>query len=318
MNIRAAFSAGDTALTVHGLTQWDYGRKLEITHPDLPAIVEVHFAAVGAREATVRVVEGTVGVAEAPIPDELLEQSRPVLAWIYVVSETSGETMLTVTMPVQTRARPTVAGPVPEPIADKYTQAVEAMNAAVESAKSGGVVVAKALEADHATRADNANYANDARRSAHADVASEADHAAKADQVTGTVAVAKRALEADRTNSADYATEADTARYTAAEEWMQFTDTDKITANPENVLQVCVAIGNYDFLATLSYNVAKATRTALGAARVAINGNESYNLTLVLEITAAGKIAVYGHGPDSGGFIQVPASAITGIYYRFI
>ena len=47
MNLKAIFREGETALTVHGLTQWDYGRKLEITHPALPAVLEVHFAVVG-------------------------------------------------------------------------------------------------------------------------------------------------------------------------------------------------------------------------------------------------------------------------------
>lgn len=159
MSIKAIFPAGVEALTVHGLHQWDYGQKLEITHPDLPAVVEVHFSAVGAQDAIVRVGNGTAGVLEVSIPDELLEQSRPILAWVYVVGETSGTTMLTVTMPLQARARPTAAGPVPAPIVDKYTEAVAAVNAQVESLKKGDVTVAKALAADSATTAGSATTA---------------------------------------------------------------------------------------------------------------------------------------------------------------
>ena len=44
MNIKAFFPAGVDSITVSGLTQWDYGRKLEIQADDLPALVEVHFA----------------------------------------------------------------------------------------------------------------------------------------------------------------------------------------------------------------------------------------------------------------------------------
>lgn len=162
--IKATFSAGVEALTVHGLHQWDYGQTLEITHPDLPAVLEVHFAAVGAQDAIVRVVSSSAGVVEAPIPDELLEQSRPVLAWVYVVGETSGETMLTVTMPIQTRARPTAAGPIPAPLQDQYTEALAAINATRAGLTSGDLPVAKALEADHATAADSATTATKAEQ----------------------------------------------------------------------------------------------------------------------------------------------------------
>jgi hypothetical protein len=162
MSIKAIFPAGVEALTVHGLTQWDYGQTLEITHPDLPAVLEVHFAAVGARDAIVRVGNGDGGVLEAPIPDELLEQSRPVLAWVYVVGETSGTTMLTVTMPLQARARPTAAGPIPAPLQDKYTEALAAINAAVADFRAGNIAIKRTEEADHATTADRATTATSA------------------------------------------------------------------------------------------------------------------------------------------------------------
>lgn len=167
MSIKAIFSAGVEALTVHGLHQWDYGQMLEITHPDLPAILEVHFAAVGAQDALVRVVEGVVGVAEVRIPDALLEQSRPVLAWVYVVGEASGTTMLTVTLPLRARARPTAAGPIPEAVSDKYTEALGAMNAQVKSLKEGNVVVAFALNAQGAEDAKFADMADEAGRATY-------------------------------------------------------------------------------------------------------------------------------------------------------
>lgn len=162
MSIKAEFSQGETALTVHGLHQWDYGQTLEIAHPDLPAILEVHFAAVGAQEAAVRVAAGVAGVAEVPIPDELLEQSRPILAWVYFIEETSGTTALTVTLPIMTRARPKAAGPVPQEIADKYTEAVAAVNDQVNALKEGNVTVSHAVHATTATSADKADKATTA------------------------------------------------------------------------------------------------------------------------------------------------------------
>lgn len=165
-NIKATFPAGVAALTVHGLHQWDYGRQLEIAHPDLPAMLEVHFANAASREAVVRVVPGINGVAQAAIPDVLLEQTLPITAWVYVIGAASGETMLEVTMPITPRARPAASGSVPEEIGDKYTAAVDAVNAQVESLKMGNVMVASAANATHADRA------------------SEAENAAKADRAT--------------------------------------------------------------------------------------------------------------------------------------
>lgn len=164
MSIRAVFIQGETALTVHGLTQWDYGQTLAIAHPDIPAVAEVHFAAVGDREAVVRVGSGGGGVLEAPIPDELLEQTRPILAWVYLVGETSGTTMLTVTMPLQVRARPTAAGPLPAPIEDKYTEALAAINGMMEGIQAGSIAAARALEADHAAAATRAEQDGQGRR----------------------------------------------------------------------------------------------------------------------------------------------------------
>ena len=159
MNIQAIFTDGATELTVHGLSRWDYGRILEIHHPDLPAVLEVHFAAVGDVEAIVRAVAGINGVAETAIPDTLLEQTRPILAWAYVIGETSGETMLTVVLPVKDRARPTPAAPIPEEVGDKYTEAVAAVNAQVEALKAGNVTVANALKATQAETAGSATHA---------------------------------------------------------------------------------------------------------------------------------------------------------------
>lgn len=163
-NIKATFPAGVTALTVHGLHQWDYGRMLEIAHPDLPAMLEVHFANAVSREAVVRVVPGVNGVAMASIPDALLEQTMPVVAWVYVVGATSGATMLEVTLPVTPRVRPAAAASVPEEIGDKYTEAVDAVNAQVASLKMGNVMVANAANATHAGRASEADHADKADR----------------------------------------------------------------------------------------------------------------------------------------------------------
>lgn len=184
MNIKATFPAGVTALTVHGLHQWDYGRVLEISHPDLPAVAEVHFAAISSKEAIVHTVAGVNGVATAAIPNILLEQMSPITAWVYYVGETSGETMLTVTLPVQARPRPAASPAVPEEISDKYTEALGAINEQVETLKGGNVMVANAAHATSADRAKEAETASMATMAANATFATSAQFAAQATKAT--------------------------------------------------------------------------------------------------------------------------------------
>lgn len=160
MNLKAIFPTGITELTVNGLHQWDYGRKLEIHATDLPALVEVHFACPGMEEAIVRVGSAVGGVVTVAIPDRCLEQYAPITAWVYEVGETYGQTIKALTLNIMKRARPQVSETLTPEICDKYTEAVGAMNGVVDDLKSGKTAVKKATEADHATEAGKANVAN--------------------------------------------------------------------------------------------------------------------------------------------------------------
>lgn len=179
MNIKAIIPTGHTEITVNGLHQWDYGRKLEIHSNDLPAVVEVHFACVGMTEAVVRSCQAADGVAVAAIPDKCLEQTAPITAWVYEIDGTTGVTTVKITLPIEPRTRPCACEDIPEDISDKYTEAVTAMNAAVKNISTGQVKVAAAAKADHATKA------------------AEADHTAKADQATKATQADKATLAAD-------------------------------------------------------------------------------------------------------------------------
>ena len=154
MNLKAIFPAGATELTVNGLHQWDYGRKLDIHAPDLPAIVEVHFACPGMDEAIVRVGSAAGGVVTVAIPDRCLEQSSPITAWVYEVGENYGQTLKTLTLNIMPRTRPQTAEAIDPENSDKYTEAVAAMNEAAAAMQNGDI---KAKEADSATEADKAN-----------------------------------------------------------------------------------------------------------------------------------------------------------------
>lgn len=150
MAIQAYCQTGTTALTVNGLHQWDYGQTLEVCRPDLPALLEIHFACAGMREAVVRSVTAINGVASAAIPDRCLEQMSPVVAWVYGVDETSGRTLLTITLPIIARAKPATAATVPQYIGDKYTELVAAINKQVEALKAGDVMAQRAYFAEMA------------------------------------------------------------------------------------------------------------------------------------------------------------------------
>jgi hypothetical protein len=143
--IKATFPEGVTAMTVTGLTQWDYGQTLQIQASGLPALVEVHFACEGMNEAVVRSCAVTSGTLTAAIPDICLEQTSPVMAWVYLVGASSGITTLTVTLPVIARARPQPNATIPEDTSDKYTEAVAAMNEAAAALAQGDVTVARAI-----------------------------------------------------------------------------------------------------------------------------------------------------------------------------
>jgi hypothetical protein len=132
-NIRAVFTAGLDAITVHGLHQWDYGQTLEIHDKTLPSLVEVHFACPGMRDAIVRPCAVVQGVATAAIPDLCLEQASPVQAWIYEIGATSGRTIRTITLPMMSRPRPALSKDIPAEVGDKYTELIGEVNRVVDS-----------------------------------------------------------------------------------------------------------------------------------------------------------------------------------------
>ena len=96
-------------------------------------------------EAVVRSCAVTSDTLTAAIPDICLEQTSPVMAWVYIVGGSSGITTLTVTLPVIARARPQPNATIPEDTSDKYTEAVAAMNAAVNNLSNGNFTAARAI-----------------------------------------------------------------------------------------------------------------------------------------------------------------------------
>lgn len=193
MALQVIIPTGLTEVTVNGLHQWDYGREIEIHADNLPGMVEVHFACSGMDTAVVRSCALIDGKVTAAIPDRCMEQTTPIVAWVYAlegrtdeitdeVVHVKGETILTIKLPITPRTKPQPAPAAPEEVTDKYTEAVAAMaelyrrvggeienmletlpdeiEADVkELIEEGEIEVGKAKEADEAAHADEADYA---------------------------------------------------------------------------------------------------------------------------------------------------------------
>lgn len=184
MAIKVVIPSGTSTKSVEGLFQWDFGQALEIECTEIGSeIVEVHFACAGMSEAIVRPCTFSDGIGTVVIPDQCLEQTSSITAWIYKIDSTQGHTIKTITVPISPRTRPGKAQNIPTEYVDRYSELIEQMNNAVNAIKNGEITAKKALEADHATKADsatNAGTATYATKAANADKATEADRATTA------------------------------------------------------------------------------------------------------------------------------------------
>lgn len=127
-----------SSATVYGLDQYDYGQKLELHGLSLPEAVEVHFAIdKSTTEAERRVGITKDGVTTVAIPDKMLEQSRPIVAYVYVTDSVSGKTVRKVTMPINPRQKPQNFVSPDDPLKeDPFRDAVMAVTDATERAKA--------------------------------------------------------------------------------------------------------------------------------------------------------------------------------------
>ena len=200
MAILAELNNGSSEITVKGLHQWDYGQQLQIKADDLIGDIEVHFACPGMKEAVVRNCAVIGGIATASIPDQCLEQTAPVIAWVYVIEGTIGTTTKTIRLPIIPRTKPHPGRSVPPEISDKYTEAITAMNALVaefeeiadntgntgqriDDIMDGSLVVAKAERSHLAESASSADRATTAQHADWSDIALYAS----TDQSKGTI-----------------------------------------------------------------------------------------------------------------------------------
>lgn len=140
--VTAAFSGGRRTRTEH-LWQYDYGQVLRITGLELPETFEVHFSNTRDRGSA----KTSIGTAEAvSIPDEYLTSGADIYAWVFLhTGADDGETEYMIIIPVRRRAKPSDDAPTPQE-QSAITQAIAALNGAVEKAEQAATEAAETVE----------------------------------------------------------------------------------------------------------------------------------------------------------------------------
>lgn len=173
------FSTNDWTKPIYGLDQYDYGQTLELHGLSLPEAVEVHFAIEkSAADAERRVGTTKDGVTTVAIPDKMLEQSRPIVAYVYVSDSVSGKTVRKINMPINPRQKPEEFISPDDPLKeDPFRDAVAAVVDAAERAETSE----KSAEAwthgstDYPERdMDNARYYAEQAKEAYRQISDDA------------------------------------------------------------------------------------------------------------------------------------------------
>ena len=87
--------------------QWDYGQKLIMYGLDTTSeVIQVHFTDNSCERTIVRLASKYADYYQVSIPDGLLENSFPINAYIYLITEDSGETTHQISIPVIARKKP--------------------------------------------------------------------------------------------------------------------------------------------------------------------------------------------------------------------
>lgn len=129
---RVSFGPSRHATPTQPMFWSDIGWRLQFDGVDLPDAYEVYFAHPGDTEAK-RSIGGSDG---ALVLNEYLTSGKELLFWVYVpAGENAAHTKYTGRIPVNPRPAASEAEPTPEQ-ADVITQAIAALNAAVEQAES--------------------------------------------------------------------------------------------------------------------------------------------------------------------------------------
>lgn len=140
--VTASFKEGQKTAITTSLQKYDYGEVLRIKGLSLPRYVAVQFAVDGMSEALPSSIGETVeDVTDVLIPNSLLRSNiKPwnynIMAYVYIVSGSSGKTKYTITIPVKWRPKTGDDQAADDDVAAVIGSAVEKMNTATTKAEN--------------------------------------------------------------------------------------------------------------------------------------------------------------------------------------
>ena len=155
--VTASFKEGQKTAITTSLQKYDYGEVLRIKGLSLPRYVAVQFAVDGMSEALPSSIgETTEDVTDVLIPNSLLRSNiKPwnynIMAYVYIVSGSSGKTEYTITIPVKWRPKTGDDQAADDDVAAVIGSAVEKMNTATtkaENAANQATETAEEIKAD--------------------------------------------------------------------------------------------------------------------------------------------------------------------------
>ncbi len=131
--IQINIPSGTTKVTTQAAYQYDYGQVLRITGANVPSSCQVHFVNKTSGKAIVRLGDPVDGGLETTIPDELLESEHTINAFIYVLGEGTGQTVIHIETPVIARAEPEGhIDPITPSAQTQLEQMIAAINGSLE------------------------------------------------------------------------------------------------------------------------------------------------------------------------------------------
>lgn len=226
LNTVTAYLGKGKSTTTAERYQWDYGQVLRIEGINLPHSFQTHFSN-QPRVGTAKTFIGTDGAVE--IPDEYLITGKTIYAWIFLHdSETDGETVYTITIPVIPRPQPVDEEPTPVQQSE-INQLINALNNGVERAETAADNAEASATASQASAEESAGSATTAAQKAEGaatsagNAAQSAQAAAASETAAGQSASAAAESEAAAQASADDAAEsADRAEQAAGQSGYMF------------------------------------------------------------------------------------------------
>ena len=100
--LTAKFYNGSNTATAYGLTQWDYGQELALEYAGLEIVDGTEINFYQGKLSSIAYLKNK----HVLIPDLMLQNAAEITAYVYVRMESSGETILSILLPISPRPRP--------------------------------------------------------------------------------------------------------------------------------------------------------------------------------------------------------------------